>query len=458
MINKYGQEEIANLTKVVESGNFADHAGGFMDQLRHDFAKATGAKHAITSATAMLLMQAIPGAINAGGGDEIICDPVVQFHGIACLHNNVVPVWADVRPDNFLMDPDKVEALITSRTKAIWVTHLWGYAAEVDKLLDIANRHGIYLLEDCAHGCLGEYKGKKLGTWGQVGTFSFNMGKQLATGEGGIAITNDDKMAFEINRRIIFGESPEVLSSNYRMTEFQAAVAVAQLKKVPAYLEEYRKSKVILDEAIAGCEWLDARKLQDGTVLAPYFWSCLFHGERKGIGYNVFKAALRQAGAPYGTGFLQVPAYMYDLFHKPTEYGKKGWVFEPHLYAGKGAWGEGICPVAEDIIPRIVHTNNMVPVEKAAVSAQKLKEAIKLAESGQVAPLQYTELDKQVLDVVKQFGPIEPSEAIHHFDQNGWKHLDEHTMFTLMEDLRDRTPYKLSHAGPRKFAYHDLSH
>ena len=458
MITKYGQEEIANLTKVIESGNFADHAGGFMDQLRHDFAKATGAKHAITSATAMLLMHAIPGAINAGGGDEIICDPVVQFHGIACLHNNVVPVWADVRPDNFLMDPDKVEALITPRTKAIWVTHLWGYAAEVDKLLDIANRHGIYLLEDCAHGCLGEYKGKKLGTWGQVGTFSFNMGKQLATGEGGIAITNDDKMAFEINRRIIFGESPEVLSSNYRMTEFQAAVAVAQLKKVPAYLEEYRKSKAILDEAIAGCEWLDARKLEDGTVLAPYFWSCLFHGERKSIGYNVFKAALRQAGAPYGTGFLQVPAYMYDLFHKPTEYGKKGWVFEPHLYADKGAWGEGICPVAEDIIPRIVHTNNMVPVEKAAVSARKLKEAIKLAESGQVAPLQYTELDKRVLDVVKQFGPIEPSEAIHHFDQNGWEHLDEHTMFTLMEDLRDRSPYKLSHAGPRKFAYHDLSH
>ena len=176
MIKKYGQEEIENLTKVIESGNFADHAGGFMDQLRHDFAKATGAKHAITSATAMLLMHAIPGAINAGGGDEIICDPVVQFHGIACLHNNVVPVWADVRPDNFLMDPDKVEALITPRTKAIWVTHLWGYAAEVDKLRDIADRHGIYLLEDCAHGCLGEYKGKKLGMWGQVGTFSFNMG------------------------------------------------------------------------------------------------------------------------------------------------------------------------------------------------------------------------------------------------------------------------------------------
>ena len=207
-MQKYGHEEIDNLTKVIESNNFADHAGGFMDQLRQEFAAATGAKHAITAATAMLLMQAIPGAIGAKDGDEIICDPVVQFHGIACMHTRLKPVWADVRPDNFLMDADKVEALITPRTRAIWVTHLWGFAAEVDKLREICDRHGIYLLEDCAHICLGEYKGKKLGTWGHIGTFSFNMGKQLATGEGGIAITNDDKLFFELNRRIIFRRKP----------------------------------------------------------------------------------------------------------------------------------------------------------------------------------------------------------------------------------------------------------
>ena len=139
----YGREEIENLTQVIESGVFCDKRGGFMDQFRTDFAAALGAKHAITGATAMLLMQAIPGAIGAGAGDEIICDPVVQFHGIACLHTNVIPVWADVRPDNFLMDPDSVEERITERTKAIWVTHLWGFAAEVDRLREIADRHGI---------------------------------------------------------------------------------------------------------------------------------------------------------------------------------------------------------------------------------------------------------------------------------------------------------------------------
>jgi dTDP-4-amino-4,6-dideoxygalactose transaminase len=442
-MEKYGQEEIANLTKVIESGNFADHAGGFMDQLRKEFAAAMGAKYAISAATAMLLMQAIPGAIGAKDGDEIICDPVVQFHGIACMHNRLTPVWADIRADNFLMDADKVEALITPRTRAIWVTHLWGFAAEVDKLREICDRHGIYLLEDCAHICLGEYKGKKLGTWGHIGTFSFNMGKQLATGEGGMAIMNDDKLYFELNRRIIFGESPEVLSSNYRLTEFQAAVAVPQLRKVPGYLEEYRKSKAILDEAIAGCDWLEARAAVPGNIVAPYFWSCLFHGEEKGIVYNVFKAALRQAGAPFGTGFLQVPAYLYDLFH---------------IYSGKTEWDAGLCPVAEDIIPRIVHTNNMVTVDKARKAAETLKEAVRLVESGTVKPLTYTDLDMRILDTVKQSGPIEPIEVINIFDKKGWQHLDEHAMFMLMEDLRDRTPYKLSHAGPRKFIYHDLAH
>jgi dTDP-4-amino-4,6-dideoxygalactose transaminase len=453
----FGQEEILNLTKVIESGWFCDKRGGFMDQFREDFAKTLGTKHAITGATAMLLMQAIPGAIGAGAGDEIICDPVVQFHGIACLHNNIVPVWADVRPDNFLMDPASVEARITERTKAIWVTHLWGYPAEVDKLREIADRHGIYLLEDCAHTMLAEYKGRKLGTWGHIGTFSFNMGKQLPTGEGGMAITDDDRLAREINKRIIFGESPEVLSSNYRMTEFQAAVGVAQLQKVPGYLKEYRESRKILDEAIAGCTWLDPRQEAPGSVVAPYFWSCLFYGERRDINYAVFKAALRQAGGRFGTGFLQRPAYLYNIFRNPNAYGNKGCPYNCGHYTGVVDWKAGLCPVAEDVIPRLVHTSNMVSTEVAAKQAAALKEAIRLAERGDVEPLTYTDLDKRVLQTVQENDQLEPSEVISIFDTKGWEHLDEHGMWSVMENLRDRFPYKLSRTGPRKYAYHDLS-
>ncbi|MBS3763761.1 MAG: DegT/DnrJ/EryC1/StrS aminotransferase family protein, partial [Planctomycetes bacterium] len=128
---EFGENEIKNLTEVIESGCFCDKSGGFMDHFRSDFAEALQARHAIAGGAAMLLMQAIPGAIGAGAGDEIICDPIVQFHGIACLHNNIVPVWADVREDDFLLDPDSVEERISPRTRAIWVTHLWGFPAEV---------------------------------------------------------------------------------------------------------------------------------------------------------------------------------------------------------------------------------------------------------------------------------------------------------------------------------------
>jgi dTDP-4-amino-4,6-dideoxygalactose transaminase len=453
---RYGKAEIRNLTEVIESGVFSDKPGGFMDQFRSDFARALGAKHAIAGATAMLLMHAIPGAIGAGAGDEIICDPVVQFHGIACLHNNIVPVWADVRKDNFLMDPKSVEKKITRRTRAIWVTHLWGFPAEVDKLRRIADRHGIYLLEDCAHAIFAKYKGKYLGNWGHFGTFSFNMGKQLPTGEGGMAITSDARLAAELNKRIIFGESPEVLSSNYRMTEFQAAVGVAQLKKVPGYLKTYREGKKILDAAIEDCPWLVRRKEMPGSEVAPYFWACIFRGERSKIDYGVFKAAIVQAGGMLGTGFTQRPAYLYAILRNPNAYGNKGCPYNCHLYRGKVDWPEGLCPVAEDVIPRMVSTNNMVPVSEARKKAASLKKAIKLAESGGVKPLTYSKLDKRVLNLVKAEGPLEPSEVIGVLKERGWGDFIEHDMFAIMEGLRDRFPYKLSHAGPRKYAYHDL--
>jgi hypothetical protein len=356
------------------------------------------------------------------------------------------------------MDPKAVEKKITKRTKAIWVTHLWGFPAESDKLRRIADKHGIYLLEDTAHAMLAKLKGKHLGNWGHIGTFSFNMGKQLPTGEGGMAITSDDKLAFELNRRIIFGESPEVLSSNYRMTEFAAAVGVEQLKKVPGYLKVYREGKKILDGAIEGCSWLDARTVIPGAVVSPYTWACLFHGERKGIELGVLKAAARQIGGVLGFGFTQRPGYMYEMFRKPNAYGNKGCPYNCHLYKGHVALKAGICPTAEDVIPRLVTTGNMsLRLKDYRDRARKIRGIIKLAESGTVKPVEYTAVEKAILDIVKAHGPVEPMEVINILDGHRGPHLDEHGTFKVMEDLRERFPYKLSHAGPRKYAYHDLS-
>jgi len=457
---KYGREEIRNLTQVIKSGNFADHSGGFIQKFERDFEKALGAKHAVSGATAMVLMHAIPGAIGAGAGDEIICDPIVQFHGVACLHGNVVPVFTDVRPDNFLMDPKVVERKITKRTKAIWVTHLWGFPAEVDELRRIADKHGIYLLEDCAHAIFCDYKGKYLGNWGHIGTFSFNMGKQLPTGEGGMAITNDDKLAHELRRRVIFGESPPVLASNYRMTEFAAAVGVAQLKKVPGYLKQYLKGKEYLDEVVDSCSWLQKRTVPKGGSVAPYVYAFIFRGENAGIDYDAFKRALRLCsegqGVGFGFGFTQKPAYLYEFFRNPNAYGNKGCPYNCHLYKGKVQFDEGTCPVAEDVLPRIVTTGNMTTVARCRKEAAVLKRAIAMTEAGDVPPDKYTREQELILDIVEAKQPIGPAEVARELKRKGVS-LPTAKVLELMEALRSSYPRKLSHAGPIKFAYHDLS-
>ena len=245
--------------------------------------------------------------------------------------------------------------------------------------------------------------------------------------------------------------------SNYRMTEFQAAVGVEQLKKVPGYLKVYREGRKLMDSVAADCEWLDLRRELPGAVVAPYIWSCIFRGERRGIPRPVFQAALREAGGGFGIGFIQRPAYLYNIFRNPNAYNNVGCPYGCHYYKGKVEWKAGLCPVSEEIIPRLVTTNNMRPIAEMRRQAKVLARAIQLAESGKVKPLEYSDIEKKVLGAVKENGSLEPMEVIALFDRKGYPHLDEHGMLSVMEGLRDRFPYKLSHAGPRKFAYHALT-
>jgi len=207
---------------------------------------------------------------------------------------------------------------------------------------------------------------------------------------------------------------------------------------------------------VADCGWLTPRAVIDGGLAAPYAWSCIFRGEKKGITSAVFKAALRAAGCPASIGFVQRPAYKYNFFVNPNAYGNKGCPYNCPHYGRKVEWPDGLCPVAEDVLPRLVSVNNMDAADKIRKYAEALKKAIKLAESGGVKPLEYNETEKHILELVKTRGPLEPYEVLTIFDEKGWGHMDEHTAFSYMEGLRDRMPYKLSHAGPRKFAYHDF--
>jgi len=382
-MDRFDGPELGYLKDVLDSGAISGRAGGYVGRLEAGFAEAFGVKHAIAANSAMSLLIASMYAAGAGAGDEVICDPLVQFHAIACLWQNAHPTWADVCADTWLMDPASAQANITPQTKAICCTHLWGLPAELDALRKVADEAGVVLIEDCAHAMFLPYRGKYAGTWGHIGVFSFCQGKHMTTGDGGMALTDDDELARRIRSVCGFGESPPELATVFRMTDLQGAVGLGQLEKVKGYIAEYQKSYAVLAEAIAGCDWLQPRAIKEGCGNSPYIFSCLFGGEAKGVSLDAFKDALFETGETFNIGFTQVPAYKYKLFTEPMAYQNKGCPLRgcPY-YEGDYEYRDGLCSTAEELLPRLVNVNCMVTEGDAKRIAEALRGAIRKAEAG----------------------------------------------------------------------------
>ncbi len=376
-IDKFDGKELEYLKEILASGQLSGQDSGFKGKVEAAFAEAYGVKHAIAGSAAMSLLIASMYAAGAGAGDEVICDPLVQFHAISAMWQNAHPTWADVCPDTWLMDPESARANITPQTKAICCTHLWGQPCEVDALRKVADDAGVVLIEDCAHAMFLPYKEKYVGTWGHIGVFSLCQGKHMTTGDGGIALTDDDELDRRIRSIIQFGESPPHLATVFRMTEMTAAVALAQLEKVKGYIEEYQRSYVVLEEVVSGCDWLQSRVIKPDCGNSPYIFSCLFRGDDQGIELEDFKQALFDTGEKFSIGFTQVPAYKYKLFTQPMAYQNKGCpLHNCPYYKGDYEYRDGLCPNSEQLLPRLVNVNCMVAEEDARRVADALRQAI----------------------------------------------------------------------------------
>ena len=236
----FDAEDIAAVTRVLESGVLS--AGPEAVALELEFAAALGADHAISCNAAMAGLHAALWAVGVGAGDEVVCDPLVLFGGLAVLYTGAMPVFADVHEHTHNMDPASLAERITPRTKAIIVTHHWGEPADMAGILAVADAHRLPVIEDCAHVLFGEWQGRTAGTLGSVGVFSFQSSKHLSTGDGGIAVTNDPYLAEQMRAIITFGAAPTRLAHNFRMTEMTAAVARVQLRRARGYVAEDRAS------------------------------------------------------------------------------------------------------------------------------------------------------------------------------------------------------------------------
>jgi len=387
-VRRLGEPEISYLKEVIENGALShfDNENGYLKKLAKAFAAYTGARYAIPRCTGMTALAEAVSVSGASVGSEVLCDPIVHFGALAAAYFNAVPRFVDVDYDTYTMDPASLEANITDRTRAVIVTNLWGLMAPMDRIRAICDRHGLFLIEDCAHAMGAYWRGKHAGTYGDIGMFSFQEFKQLSSGDGGMIVTDNDQLAHDITHKMAFsGESPLFFTMNYRMNEVTAALALAQLEKVDDILRNtYNKTLAILNGAIKDCHWLKNRRVPDEAVQSGYWFACTWEGDKHGLDYGKFKKLNEELGIGLRFGFNQTAPYEFDLFRNSNLYGHPDCPARCPLYTRHSdyRYRKGLCPTVEDLMPRLVTVNLIfLSVEEAEETAEKLRKAIGMMET-----------------------------------------------------------------------------
>ena len=365
--------ELKYLQRVLANGNLSALMGGTITPVFEEaFSSLLASKHSVAMNTCMSALHSAVIAAGAGAGSEVICDSVYIFGAMAVLYNNAIPVFVDIDATTHNMDPDKIEAAITERTKAIIVTHAWGLPAEMDRIMAIAGKHDIMVIEDCAESLLAKYDGKYTGVWGDIGCFSFQASKQLSLGDGGMATVQDDGYHKVINN---FSLAPTFLSEaisldyNYRVNELTAAVGLAKLETIGEEMNRLAANAALFDNAVEGCDWITLQRGPQKAEHSFYYWAANLIDDGNGPDLRMFSEALTAAGLQtLSIGYTKKAAYQQPLIKH-----RRAQAFtDSRNKAFQSLYEDGRCPVAERVVPRIILGYTIAPDEIVRQEADKL--------------------------------------------------------------------------------------
>lgn len=351
-----GDEEIAELTDVIRSGALSFLTGRKTAAFERGFADLLGVREAVAVANGTAALHAAVIYLNPEPGDEIILSPVTDIGtAIPIMAQLAVPVFADVDPATQNLTAATIEACLTSRTRAIIVTHVFGAPADMDPIMELAERRGLFVIEDCAQAHLATYKGRICGTIGHLGCFSFQQSKHMTTGDGGMVVANEDKRFGRELRlcgdkgwpRAKGGRDHLFLAPNYHMTELQAAVGLAQLKKLPAMVQARIDAADRLTARLAEVDVEPAAILPNSRGVFFYY---AFRLDPTGLRAPV-KEVMRAMSAEGIDGFIgypgPIPLYRYPVIRERLTFGSSGWPFTLPGVTRNWDYSDSLCPEAE---------------------------------------------------------------------------------------------------------------
>ncbi len=359
---RFGKEEMKQLEEALEQNSLFYWRGKKVKEFTHKFADMYGVKHCVATASGTAAIHVALGAAGVTVGDEVITTAITDMGTIiGILYQNAIPIFAELMPYTYNADPKSIEEKISEKTKAILVVHLAGNPADMDPIMDIAKKYNIKVIEDCAQSYMCYYKGRLAGTIGDIGCFSLNDFKHISTGDGGMLIMKDEEL---YKRALKFTDKNydrlaadpavsrniEYLAPNYRMTELQGAVAIAQLGRVEWICGQRNKYGNSLTEAIKDLPGIYPPEIIDGCKSSYWFYMLRIDEKAAGVSRDEFCKALQAEGVPCSAGYIATCVYEYDLLKNKNAYIETDCPFGCKYYGKDIQYKKGLCPVSEEIL------------------------------------------------------------------------------------------------------------
>ena len=329
------EAELRLLAEVLRSGILTSTKGTLVKALESRFAELLGVKHVLACASGTAAVHTAVAALDPDPGDEIVTSPITDMGALTpILYQGAIPVFADVDPRTGNVTAGTIEPCLSERTRAIIATHLFGNPCGMDGIMRLAGDHDLPVIEDCAQAFLARWDDRLVGSIGRIGCFSLQQGKHITSGEGGLVATDDDDLARRmflfINKGWGYGDDqPDhyFLALNYRMSELQGAVALAQLEKLQDMVEKRIASARLLTAQLKGVPGIEPPALQSRGHHT--FWRYPLHVDDRMIkgGAVAMGDFLGQVGIASAPRYIQKPAFMCGVFQNRLTFGKSGYPF-----------------------------------------------------------------------------------------------------------------------------------